>query len=196
MARIRPLEPEEFSPEYRESLGPYATADKAQLGVMRIWAQRPDLAIPYRRFIGEVLARSVISKRLIELIRIRVAFHNQCRSCMAIRYRTGVEAGVTDDLVCELASPEEAPDLSDGERAALHYADLMATNHLAISDATFDRLREHFSEPEIVELGMHIAYCIGFGRLAMSWDMVDDLPERFRERGTTITPWGADTLVV
>jgi hypothetical protein len=30
----------------------------------------------------------------------------------------------------------EAPDLTDAEKAAIHYADLAASNHLAISDET------------------------------------------------------------
>jgi AhpD family alkylhydroperoxidase len=196
MARMRPLEPEEFSDDLKRFVGPELLADRTRLGVFRIWAQRPELAMAYRRFLQEVMAHSILPRKLIELVRLRVAYHNQCRSCMAIRYQPAVDQGVTEDLVCELAAPEESPDLTERERAALHYADLVAANHLAITDATFDRLREHFSEPEIVELALHIGYCVGLGRIAMSWDMVDDLPERFKDRSGTITPWGSDAMVV
>ena len=71
---------------------------------------------------------------------------------MAVRYEEGIEDGLTEGLVCSLERPEEAEDLTEAERAAIAYADLMATNHLAIDEAVFDRLREHFSEAEIVEL--------------------------------------------
>lgn len=196
MARLKPLDPSAFSPDLKAFLGPAALADPTKLGVLRIWAQRPDIALAYRTFIQTILANAKLPRRLIELVRIRIAFHNQCRSCMAIRYSPAVAEGVSEDLVCELAAPEEATDLTERERAALHYADLVAANHMAISDATFDRLREHFTEPEIVELAMHIGYCVGFGRIAMSWDMVDDLPERFQDRSATITPWGGDAMVV
>jgi hypothetical protein len=37
--------------------------------------------------------------------------------------------------------------------------------------------------------------CVGFGRLESSWDMVDELPERFSRRGVTITPWDEGDLV-
>ena len=113
---------------------------------------------------------------------------------MAVRYGPAVAEGVTEELVCELAHPEEAPNLTARERAAVHYADLVASNHTAVSDATFDVLRKHFTEPEIIELGAHVAYCLGFGRVAAGWDMVDDLPERFHARGKTITPWGGETI--
>src|SRR6202000_1740076 len=67
-----------------------------------------------------------LSRRLAELIRLRIAFHNRCRSCMAIRYGEALDDGVTDDLVCSLEKPYDAPDLTDAERAALRFADLFA----------------------------------------------------------------------
>lgn len=197
MARLHAMEPDEFAPELQEFLGKDALAEKEKLGIARIWANRPDLYIPYKQFMATVMAQALLPRRLIELLRLRIAFHNQCRSCMAIRYSPAVEDGITEDVVCQLQNPEEGEDLSDKERAALHYADLLATNHMAINDNTFDFLREHFTEAEIIEIGMHCAFFVGFGRLAMSWDMVDDLPERFKQRGEeNITPWGADAMVV
>ena len=63
-------------------------------------------------------------------------------------------------------------------------------------DAAFhEELRRHYSEEEIVELGAHIAFCIGFGRVAMSWDLVDDLPDSLREAGV-VGPWDASGGVV
>jgi hypothetical protein len=82
--------------------------------------------------------------------------------------------------VCSLERPAEAGDLSDAERAALKFADLFATNHLAIDDAAYDDLREHFTEDQLVALGLHCALCVGLGRLAATWHVVDDVPEEFR----------------
>ena len=31
----------------------------------------------------------ILPARLLELVRLRVAFHNQCRSCMSVRYSYG-----------------------------------------------------------------------------------------------------------
>jgi alkylhydroperoxidase family enzyme len=83
---------------------------------------------------------------------------------MKVRYAGARQAGLTevkiaalDDLASDLFSPRE--------RAALRFADLMATDHLSIDDSLFAELRHHFSEAEIVELGMSTALFIGFGRL-------------------------------
>ena len=133
--------------------------------------------------------------RVVELVRLRVAFFNQCRSCMAIRYSDAVADGVTEGLVCSLERPQEAENLSAAEKAAIRYGELMATDHLAINDAVYADLRQHFSEAQIVELGMTVAFFVGFGRLAATYHMVEELPEAFRT-AETIAPWGADTIEV
>lgn len=179
MSRLNPAPPETYEPLFG--------AD-APLRV-QIYAQRPEIAAKFVEFGQLMRDEHVLPARLLELVRLRVAFHNQCRSCMSVRYSYGVEDGLTEGLVCSLERPEEADDLTDAERAAIAYADLMATNHLAVDDQTFARLREHFSEPEIMELCFHIAFYVGFGRMAMSLDMVDDLPDGYRADGL-VTPWG------
>ncbi len=196
MARIRLIPGSEWPEELSALVDPAALTSIEQ-GNLRVYAHRPELAAAYVRFMSVLRAEGLIGARLRELVRIRVAFHNQCRSCMAIRYSDAAEDGVDEELVCQLVAPEEADDLTDAERAALEFADLLATDHLRIDEATFARLRAHFSEPEIVELGMHVAVYVGFGRLSSAWDMVDDLPDRFKEHeGVPIVPWGDGAVTV
>jgi len=54
---------------------------------------------------------------------------------------------------------------------ALEYADRMALDHHNMDDEFFDRLREHFTDEQILELGMMIGQFIGFGRLLMVLDL-------------------------
>ena len=54
---------------------------------------------------------------------------------------------------------------------AIEYAERMALDHHNIDDAFFDRLKEHFSDEQILELGMMIGQFIGFGRLLMVLDL-------------------------
>ncbi len=195
MARISMLTAAEFPDDLREAVA----ADKKtplELGNLRIYAHRPELALAYVGLTSAMRAPGLLDRRLIELVRLRVAFHNQCRSCMAVRYSDGVESGVDETLVCQLEQPDQGEDLTAAERAALHFADLLSTNHHAIDESTFDLLRGHFSEPEIVELGMNVALFVGFGRLSMAWDMVDELPAAFRERSEAIGPWSGEAVTV
>ena len=193
MARITPAPPEVYVP---------ILGDDVPL-VMKVHARanRPERAAILAKFFVAWVSDTVsIPARLVELVRLRIAFHNQCRSCMAMRYGSGTADGVDENLVCSLERPEEAPDLTAAERAALKFADLLSTNHLSIDDAFYDRLREHYSDEDIVELGQVAAFYIGFGRLDATWDLRDDLPEHFKNQGpasggTIGTPWGGDSWV-
>jgi len=194
MARITMLSNEQLDPELRRR----SRADDRtplEVGLTRIFGHCPEMAAGLGAFAGSLKVNRTLPERMVELVRLRVAFHNQCRSCMAIRYSDAVADGLTEDLVCSLEQPTEADDLDDRERLAIRYGELMATNHLAIDDAFHDRLRELFTEPEIVELGLNVALFVGVGRLSATWDMVDELPDRFRADGE-VTPWGGDAVVV
>ena len=195
MSRIKRIEPENFDPELQEMMD-VERRTPLEIGNVRYYAHRPELAKALLQFMGVLRAPGLLSPRLIELVRLRVAFHNQCRSCMAIRYEMAVQDGVSEELVCQLERPQEAADLTAAERVALRYADLFATDHLAIDDALIEELRAHLSEPEIVELGLNVSIFVGLGRFSAVCDMIEELPERFQQRDQPVVPWGPDAILV
>ena len=156
----------------------------------------PELMTALHDFADILGNRGKLPGRLVELVRLRIAFHNQCRSCMAMRYQSGLDDGLTEGLVCSLESPEEATDLSGAEKAALAYADISATNHFAIDNGTFEDLREFFTEAEIVELGLYVGYFVGFGRMVAAWDMVEELSDGVQDKSKEMSPWDIDSFVV
>ncbi|MDT4936332.1 MAG: hypothetical protein QOG80_3 [Pseudonocardiales bacterium] len=166
-----------------------ATA-RVQATLAGIWGHQPLAYAAYVAATAALRSNGTLPARLVELVRLRIAFHNQCRTCMASRRLS--DDVVSETLVCSLERPYEAPDLTDAERVALRYADLFASDHLAIDDETYESLRAHLTEAEIVELGMTCALFVGFGRLAATWDIVEDLPSSFTQHAEPVTPWGHD----
>lgn len=198
MSRLSKVPVEQWDPRLTAAVRPDEATDLEQ-GLTRFFAHTPDLALGVMQMGGALKMHRTLPERLVELVRLRVAFFNQCRSCMAIRYTDAVNDGLTEGLVCSLERPEEAEDLSDAEKAAIHYGELMATDHLSADDAVYARLREHFSEAQIVELGMICAFFVGFGRLAATWHMVEELPEAFQgdgSEGDRPSPWGNEAVQV
>lgn len=196
MSRITKLPVEEWDEELREMTGA-DSATPLEQGLMRMFAHKPELAKGLTTFAAALKINRTLPDRLVELVRLKVAFHNQCRSCMAIRYTDAVEAGLTEDLVCALETPMDVVDLTPAEKIAIHYGELMASNHLAIDDDLHAELREHFSEAEVVELGMTVSFFVGFGRLAATWNMTEELPKNFQDTSKkTMTPWGEESIIV
>ena len=168
--------------------------DRINLGVASLVSRLPKVAEALGALTA-ALKSGTLPPRLLELVRLRIAFHNQCRSCMSVRYQSAVDDGLTEDAVCSLERPAEAPDLSDAERAALKFADLFATNHLAIDESVYDELRRYLTEDELVELGMHCAVSLGVGRLTATWDVPNDVPEAFRSGDDRATPWASSGVI-
>lgn len=191
MTRIASLPVEQWDPELRE-LAAASTLPPVQQKMLGVYANAPQLAKPFLIFTGALMQGLTLRRRLLELVRLRIAFHNQCRSCMSVRYASALEDGLTEDMVCSLEKPLEAPNLTDAEKAAIHYADLAASNHLAITDETIDNLRKYYTEKEIVELCIYVAYCVGFGRMAATYRIIEELPESFQDTTKTITPWAPE----
>jgi alkylhydroperoxidase family enzyme len=188
VTRIKSLPVEQWDPELRELVHADQLPD-VQKKMLGVYANAPNLAKPYFRFTAEQGQAFTLGRRLLELVRLRIAFHNQCRSCMAVRYESALADGLTEDLVCSLEQPYEAPDLTDAEKAAIRFADLFATNHLAITDELIESLREHFTEQELVELVMHCAYCVGYGRMAATYQIIEELPKSFQDKNRKVAPW-------
>jgi alkylhydroperoxidase family enzyme len=195
MSRISKIPVEQWDPQLVALTGG-DTATVIEQGITRMLAHCPQMALGAIGFGAAIAMNRTLPERLIELVRLRVAFHNQCRSCMAIRYSSAA-AEVDENLVCSLEKPQEAADLTAAEHAALEFADLFATDHLAITDQRFAALREHFSEAQTMELLLHLALYVGMGRLAATLDMTEELPASFQAAfGETVTPWGGEPVRV
>lgn len=57
------------------------------------------------------------------------------------------------------------------EQLALEYADRLATDHHNMDDDFFERLKAHYSDEQVLELGMMIGQFIGFGRVLAVLDL-------------------------
>ena len=70
----------------------------------------------------------------------------------------GVKVGIPERKLAALATGEVSPEFSDSERAALRFATAIVREDREVTDEDWARLREHFSEPEVLELVFAVGY--------------------------------------
>jgi alkylhydroperoxidase family enzyme len=75
------------------------------------------------------------------------------------------EQGVTEDMYAHVAEHRDHDEYSGAEQIAIEYAERFALAHLELDDEFFVRLREHFSDADILDLTICIADFLAFGRL-------------------------------
>jgi len=104
--------------------------------------------------------RHLLGGKLLEMLRIRSAQLGGCEPCMNARKVDDV----TEDVVACLVSPSLRGDLSERERRAIEFLDLLATDHHRIDDEVYRGLAEVFTTAEIIELGRTCGHMIGTHR--------------------------------
>ncbi len=70
----------------------------------------------------------------------------------------GSSLGVSDEKILALAEYATSPLYSEVERVALEYADTMTITGREVSDEFFTRLRQFYTDDELVELTEIIAW--------------------------------------
>ena len=115
-----------------------------------------------------------------ELCRVYVSRSVKCEYCGDQRSEKARAQGLGEGQYDDLLNFETSPRLGDREKAALAYAEAI-TWRLETDDALWDRLYQHFSEPELVELGCFIALTMG----QQSWLRLLDIEHHEVLAGTT-----------
>ncbi len=108
----------------------------------------------------DIFRNGVCDHAIKELCRLYVSRTVQCEYCGNQRSIKAAASGVVEEQVKDLLNFEKSVNYSERQKAALAYAEAI-TWRLNTDDAFWERLRRHFSEPELVEMGCFIALTMG-----------------------------------
>lgn len=110
---------------------------------------------------------------LLELVKTRASQINRCAYCIDMHSKDARAGGETEQRLYALAAWRETPFFTPRERAALEWTEsltLIAGND--VPDDLYARVREQFSEAEIVNLSLAIIGINGWNRLAIPFRSV------------------------
>jgi AhpD family alkylhydroperoxidase len=110
--------------------------------------------------------------RTCELLRLAIAQTTQCPLCLEGRVRGAADLGLTEDVIAAVGDADDDR-ITGAEHAVIAFALKFGGDHFAITGADFAALYEHFSEREVVEIGMLCAQFLGYGRMAMTFELAD-----------------------
>jgi alkylhydroperoxidase family enzyme len=107
-----------------------------------------------------VFRNGVMDHSIKELCRVYVSRSVKCEYCGNQRSVKSAKAGLVEADYKDLLDFEKSTRYDERQKAALAYAEAI-TWDLPAEDALWARLKSHFSEPQIVELGYFIAITMG-----------------------------------
>jgi alkylhydroperoxidase family enzyme len=109
---------------------------------------------------NELFRNGILDHSVKELCRVYVSHSVKCEYCGNQRSERGRAEGLVEGKYDELLNFESSETYSDREKAALAYAEAIVWTGQA-DDAHWDRLYQHFTEAELVELGCFIGLTLG-----------------------------------
>ncbi len=188
MPRLRYIEEHEMTPDARELIEFCERSGTPDRRIASIFS-RTNTGTGVFRAWANLCFEGVLPNRLKEMCRIRISEAHHCGYCSTVRSKVAQEQGLTEEMIAELWEAEASDKFSPREKAALRFAVRFKESDDGIDDdAVFDDMREHFSEEEIIELGLVCALTDGLGKLAramqvVTWEQACEMNPSLRERG-------------
>lgn len=140
--------------------------------LVQVWSLSPELGAAVGRLSAAVYGDRLVSARVREVARMRIAQINGCAVCLGWRFADLAAQGVTEELYAHVDDPT-AGDYSEQERLAIEYAEKFALDHRSLDDAFFTRMKAEFTDAEILELTAMIGDWMAFGRLNAVLDIAE-----------------------
>ena len=132
----------------------------------------------------EPLRNSGLEPALRELVKTRASQINRCAYCLDMHTKDARALGETEQRLYALNAWRETPFYTDRERAALEWTEhLTLISENDVPDDLYARMREHFSEEELVKLTLAIVQINGYNRFAISFQRLPELTSRHRVTG-------------
>ena len=125
-------------------------------------------------FYEKLFYKGRIDRRILELVRLRLANIHGCAFCNKFDRIEALGAGVPEAQIDALPDYENGP-FTEREKAALALADVMVlTNPKGhITKEIHARARRHFTDGEMVELGVVMAVLCGMAKMIFAYDLVE-----------------------
>jgi alkylhydroperoxidase family enzyme len=76
-------------------------------------------------------------------------------------------------MYSQVASYQESEEFSEREKLAIEFAERYALDHENMDETFWQRLRRHYTDAEVFDLGASVACWLGYGRLLRVLDVED-----------------------
>lgn len=143
---------------------------EGMLAPLELYAHTPRLLRGYAKLEQATAGLRRLDKRTRALAELRAATVTQCEYCIDMGSQISRQWGLTDAELLELPRYPTSSLFSTVDKLVLDYATGMSRTPVRVPEELFARLREHFSDAELVELTHVIAlenmrgrFNLGFG---------------------------------
>ena len=119
---------------------------------MEIWAHQPKMMFAMGRFNQAVRRGKSVDERLKNLVELKGAQLIGCEFCVDLGSQICRNSGFSDEELLALPRYRQSDRFTEREKLALDYAVAVTRTPVEVTDDLFDRIKEHFSDRQLVEI--------------------------------------------
>ena len=164
MARVRDIPPEKVPADVRDVYLKFARGYGPFRNQVGVFAHVPSSVKHLMGMLLELREQKNVPLRYIELAIVVVSKLNECHYCVAHHKPLLAVEGISSAGAERVLDYQNHPELDAIDKLVVEYAIAVTTDWNRTRDQLFDRLRQHFSQAQIVELTWRTALCGAFNR--------------------------------
>jgi alkylhydroperoxidase family enzyme len=153
---------------------------------LAVWAHQPKMMYGMGRFNQAVRKGKSVDERIKNLVELKGAQMIGCEFCVDFGSQICRNSGFCDEELLALPRYRQSELFTEREKLALDYAVAVMRTPVEVTDDLFARVKEHFSDEQLVELTALLALvnldrfnaAFGIGSAGFSDGLVCVLPDR------------------
>ena len=164
MARVRDIASNELPPDLAAIYEAFAAGYGPFRNQVAVFAHVPAALRHLMAMLMELRAANTLPKRYLELAIVTVSKLNECDYCVAHHKPFLASEGISPAGTDRVLDYADHPEFDAVDRLVVEYTIAAWNDPHRLRDRLFERLREHFSEAQIVELTLRITLCGFFNK--------------------------------
>jgi len=129
-----------------------AAAHGSGIEPLEIWAHRPKMMSGMGKFQGAVRKGDSVEERIRLLVELKGAQMIGCEWCVDLGSQICRNSGFSDEELLALPNYRRSDRFTEREKLALDYTVAVMRTPVEVTDALFARMKEHFSDEQLVEI--------------------------------------------
>lgn len=189
MPRVRKADLTQADAVVNSLLDRFADGSHGFSNQLEIIAHSPAACRHLYGLVEEIREHSGLSQRTIEIAVVTASLANACQYCVGHHALALMETGLSSRTV-ETMLDDLPEGLDDRDLVVRDYARLVTERAWGIRDAVFERLKQYFTDDQIVSLTVRIGLCILFNKFnqALQIDMEEDAAAETAAAGISLPP--------
>ena len=136
------------------------------LNIFKVFGHAPPLGTVFTDLVMAILKDAELPWTTKELLIVKATHANQCQYCVVQHEAVSKRLGISEEKIADIGDDryKTSPHFTDAERALLDLTVQIGIDANRVSDELWERLKSHYTEPQIVEAVFTITQYIAISK--------------------------------